>query len=506
MVSLRGLILSAQEQISASFRVTTAAGSTAASPIAPLPARPGSVRRQLEGDTQNFVLPYDLFHGGIPGGDDCAAAGVPGGCGHLIAGTTRVWETIAGGNGTMSAANWDVTNNPTTQNMTKQTLGNRSFINQIKYSPKYQSVAMLGTNDANVWIGFNLGTGTASQASWVNVTGGNTTLPNRPVLGIALDPTVAAANIPVGYAAVGGFNANTPTQPGHVFRVACAASCSSFTWQNKSGNLPDIPVDSIIVNPNFPQQVFAGTDWGLYYTDDINAASPTWYRFNEGLPHSMIWDMQIDRGATTLSVWTRGRGAYVWPLPLGPIQTPVAFNGVSSRKVHGGAGTFNVDFGINGDGVECRGGGVNADYTLVFSFVNELASVSSANVISGTATISSSNIGADPHEYIVNLTGVANAQQLTVNLTNVQDTMGNQSPSITGIVKVLIGDTTGDTFVNAGDALQTRNRSGQGANASNFRSDVNVDGVINSGDTLIVRARSGTSLPVAGEAPSEEKK
>ena len=67
----------------------------------------------------------------------------------------------------MNSASWYITNNPTTQNMTKQTLGNRSYINQVKYSPKYPSVAMLGTNDANVWIGFNLGTGTASQANWV---------------------------------------------------------------------------------------------------------------------------------------------------------------------------------------------------------------------------------------------------------------------------------------------------------------------------------------------------
>ena len=37
-------------------------------------------------DTRSFVMPYDLFHGGVPGGDDCPPAGVPGGCGHLIAG------------------------------------------------------------------------------------------------------------------------------------------------------------------------------------------------------------------------------------------------------------------------------------------------------------------------------------------------------------------------------------------------------------------------------------
>ena len=59
---------------------------------------------------------------------------------------------------------------------------------------------------------------------------------------------------------------------------------------------------------------------------------------------------------------------------------------------------------------------------------------------------------------------------------------------------VLVGDTNGDGFVNLGDALQTRNRSGQVTDATNFRSDVNADGFVNSGDTTAVRARSGMSL------------
>jgi hypothetical protein len=283
----------------------------------------GRVSGAWSGDTQSFILPYDLFHGGIPGGDDCAPPGVPGGCGHLIAGTTRVWETINGGNASFGSSDWYITNNPTNQNMTKQTLGSRSFINQVKYSPKYQSVAMVGTNDGNAWIGFNLGTGTQAQGNWVNVTDNNAVLPNRPVLGVALDPSAASPSLPIGYAAMGGFNANTPATPGHVFQVTCAANCASFTWADKTGNLPDVPVDSIIVNPNIPQQVFAGTDWGVYYTDDITVASPVWQRFENGLPHAMIWDMQVDRGSTTLSVWTRSRGAYVYPLAgAGPTPTP----------------------------------------------------------------------------------------------------------------------------------------------------------------------------------------
>jgi hypothetical protein len=91
---------------------------------------------------------------------------------------------------------------------------------------------------------------------------------------------------------VGGFDANTPSTPGHLFQVVCTTNCASFTWTDKSGNLPDIPVDSVVVNPNLPAQVYARTDFGLYFTDDITAAPPVWQRFTSGLPAVMIWDMQ----------------------------------------------------------------------------------------------------------------------------------------------------------------------------------------------------------------------
>ncbi len=432
-------------------------------------------------DTQSFVLPINLFRGGISGGDDCPPAGTPGGCGHLVAGTTRVWETITGN--AASTVTWYVTNNPTTQNLTKQALGNRSYINQVKYSPKFQSVAIVGTNDGNVQIGFNLGTGTQAQATWVNVTGSNATLPNRPILGIALDPSVPAANVPVGYAAVGGFNANTPATPGHLFQVTCGTSCGSFTWLDKTGNLPDIPVDSVIVNPNYPPQVYAGTDWGLYYTNDITAASPVWARFENGLPHAMVWDMQIDRGATTLSVWTRSRGAYVWPLPTAPLMA----TGVVSRMTHGGAGTFDIDLPSDGSGIECRSGGVNGNYTLVFSFVNSMASCGTAN----TGSVSS---GPNPNQCTVNVTGVPNAQYLTVTLTGAIDSTGAIGAA-SGTMGVLIGDTTSDGSVNAGDIGQTKSQSGNAVTASNFREDVTVDGSINAGDIGLVKSKSGTGLP-----------
>ncbi len=437
-----------------------------------------SIKGSWASDTQSFVLPVNLFHGGIPGGDDCQAAGATTGCGHMLAATTRVWETTTAA---ASSVSWYITNNPPlTSNLTKGTLGNRSYINQVKYSPKFQSVAIVGTNDGNVQIGFNLGTGTQAQANWVNITGNNTVLPNRPVLGIALDPSVSAANVPVGYAPIGGFNANTPSTPGHLFQVTCAANCGSFTWVDKTGNLPDIPADSVIVNPKWPQQVFVGTDWGLYYTNDVTAASPVWQRFENGLPHSMIWDMSIDRGSTTLAVWTRSRGAWVWPLPAAPLN----LTKVSSRMTHGAAGTFDLDI-TSGNAIECRSGGQSNAYAMVFAFSNQITSCGSASL--GTV---SHVAGSNECSVAVN---VPTGQHVTVQLTGVTDFNGTTTGA-SGTMGVLVGDTNSDAFVDAIDTSQTKSQSGNPVTQSNFREDVNADGFIDAIDVSLVKSQSGMVL------------
>lgn len=435
-------------------------------------------------DQQSFVLPYDLFHGGIAGGDDCGPAGATTGCGHLVAGTTRVWETITGAAGSVS---WYITNNPPGSplgpNLCKGTLGNRSFINQVKYSPKYQSVAIVGTNDGNVQIGFNLGTGVASQANWVDVTGGNFVLPNRPILGIALDPTVSAANVPVGYAAVGGFNTNTPLTPGHLFQVTCANTCGSFTWLDKTGNLPDIPADSVIVNPNDPHQVFAGTDWGVYFTNDITAANPVWARFENGLPHAMVWDMQIDRGATTLSVWTRSRGAYVWPLPSAVLTLTRAV----SRLTHGSAGDFDIEMPLTGtSGVEDRSS--NA-YSAVFTFDSPVTS-GEVTVLSGTATVGA--ITFSGNEMRVQLTGVTSAEIVTLRAQNIN---GDGQPHGDVPFGFLTGDIDGSRLVDRTDVNQAAADRGQVVTSANFRDDMNLNGRVDKQDKQIASANKRHSIP-----------
>ena len=55
----------------------------------------------------------------------------------------------------------------------------------------------------------------------------------------------------------------------------------------------------------------------------------------------MIWDMSIDRGSTTLALWTRSRGAYVWPLPTGPESSPATMESPTpSSTLTGSSTTF----------------------------------------------------------------------------------------------------------------------------------------------------------------------
>ena len=169
---------------------------------------------------------------------------------------------------------------------------------------------------------------------------------------------------------------------------------------------------------------------------------------------------------------------------------------VVSRKAHGPAGSFDISLPFTGaPGIECRTGGANGDFTLVFSFAVPLASVAGADVASGQGEVSSSGIGSDPRQYVVNLTGVADEQVITVTLAGVNDTCGNNSSAISASMGVLIGDTTGDRFVNSSDISQTKSKSGQAVDTSNFRADVTVSGSINSSDISLVKSKSGAALP-----------
>ncbi|MEY2547389.1 MAG: hypothetical protein QOG48_2506 [Verrucomicrobiota bacterium] len=174
---------------------------------------------------------------------------------------------------------------------------------------------------------------------------------------------------------------------------------------------------------------------------------------------------------------------------------------ITSVKTHGIAGDFGINLPLNGAGIECRSSGATNDYKLVFDFANAVSSVASATVSSGTGSISSA--GVQGGNYVVFLTGVANAQTITVTLTGITDSAGNSLPSLTATMSVLLGDTTADRFVNSSDISQTKSQSGNSVSASNFREDLTVDGNINSTDIALVKSKSGTALPSGNQSSAE---
>jgi hypothetical protein len=176
---------------------------------------------------------------------------------------------------------------------------------------------------------------------------------------------------------------------------------------------------------------------------------------------------------------------------------PVPLSSVVSSKIHG-AQVFGIDLPLkDSEGLECRNGGAHGDFTIVFSSANTLTNVGNVSLTNGAATLAPGT-GINPndaHQYIVQLTGVANAQELTLELDEMTDAAGNNTPSIEVPIAFLFGDTTGNGVVNASDVTQTKFQSGQPVSASNFRSDVTVNGSINASDITAVKSRSGTALP-----------
>ena len=85
-------------------------------------------------------------------------------------------------------------------------------------------------------------------------------------------------------------------------------------WSNKEGNLPDIPVFSILHNPYEEDEVIIGTELGVWKTNNFTNPSPNWTVAEEGMSDVAVHDM-VFRGSSATNnrvvAATYGRGIYV---------------------------------------------------------------------------------------------------------------------------------------------------------------------------------------------------
>ena len=114
-------------------------------------------------------------------------------------------------------------------------------------------------------------------------------------------------------------------------------------------------------------------------------------------------------------------------------------------------------------------------------------------------TLGTGNVASTPtfsgHTMTVNLTGVADVQQITVTLSNVTDSFGQVLPDTVVSANMLIGDTSGNLTVTASDIGQTKAQSGAVTTSANFRTDINASGMVTASDIGQVKANAGHSLP-----------
>lgn len=82
------------------------------------------------------------------------------------------------------------------------------------------------------------------------------------------------------------------------------------TWQNKEGNLPDMPVRTVLRNPDDANEVVLGTEMGVWGTTNFLSASPTWASITGNIGNVRVTNLDYRPSTRTVLVSTYGRGAW----------------------------------------------------------------------------------------------------------------------------------------------------------------------------------------------------
>ena len=203
----------------------------------------------------------------------------------LYYGTQRVYKSMN------RAANWtaispDLTNGNQSVNLTFGT------ITSIDVSIVAGEIIYAGTDDGNVWNTLDGG------SSWTKL---SDDLPNRWITDVATDPI----NQATAYAVFSGYRFGENIE--HIYKTIDNGS----SWTDISGNLPDIPLNALIINPANTEQLFVASDIGVFETMD---GGTDWDLLSKELPNVPVTDLDFHAPTNTLVAATYGRGLYRYEL------------------------------------------------------------------------------------------------------------------------------------------------------------------------------------------------
>lgn len=137
--------------------------------------------------------------------------------------------------------------------------------------------------------GSNIYRSSSGGATWTQPGAGT---PAGPITDLAVDPSVKGRV----YASIGSFG---------TFEQVYRSNDSGLTWVNISANLPSVPANCIVVDPFDNQNIYVGTDLGVWVTED---GGVSWKDFNNNLPFVVVDDIHFHKMDSTIRVGTYGRG------------------------------------------------------------------------------------------------------------------------------------------------------------------------------------------------------
>ncbi len=231
------------------------------------------IANDFSGDRTNWSTPYVLH----PQNSDI-----------LYLGTYKIYKTTNKGD------SWTAISNDLT------TGGSSSFstITTIDISKINPNIIVAGTADGKVHL-------TTDDNNWINISNG---LPNRWITRVKTDPFDSDKI----YATLSGFRWDENIS--HVYMSPDLGQ----TWFDISGDLPEIPVNSMILDPDVENRIIVGTDAGIYMTED---AGINWYSISYELPNVPVTSMEFHHAIRTLFVGTYGVSAYKAEIPLDNVFT-----------------------------------------------------------------------------------------------------------------------------------------------------------------------------------------
>lgn len=196
----------------------------------------------------------------------------------LYFGSYRVWKSTNGG------WLWNDVSGDITKGI------NQYFhtVTTIAVSPLNSDIVIAGTGDGLIHVSEDAGN------TWTNVTNGT---PDRWVTRVTADPFDQNTI----YATISGFRWDE--QLPHVYRSTNLGQ----SWQSISGDLPEIPVNDIVLDPEQQGYIYIGTDAGVFFT---NNGGQQWQMLSEGLPDVAVCAMKVHNPTRTLVVGTYGVSMY----------------------------------------------------------------------------------------------------------------------------------------------------------------------------------------------------